>query len=209
MLPLSRLFAGFAGVFYVPKYITKGIQLRNLWSLWNLALSAFSILGASRTVPHLVNALRTEGFVHTVCTPPETWYLRGATGFWVTLFIFSKIPELLDTVFLVLQNKEVIFLHWFHHVTVLLYCWHAFISDTATGLWFCASRARVKSNPRPSIVDDKTECAASRAPSREGCPPQACLGVASARKLRRAATSFQLAAAARSLASLSLGGSRP
>jgi hypothetical protein len=26
-------------------------------------------------------------------------------------------------VFLVLQKKPVIFLHWFHHVTVLLYCW--------------------------------------------------------------------------------------
>jgi elongation of very long chain fatty acids protein 6 len=77
------------------------------------------------------------------------------------MFIFSKIPELMDTVFLVLQKKpvrstrtpphtavhhdaqltahlapQVIFLHWFHHVTVLLYCWHAYVAGTAPGLWF-------------------------------------------------------------------------
>ena len=33
------------------------------------------------------------------------------------LFIYSKIPELMDTVFLVLQKKRVIFLAWFHHTT--------------------------------------------------------------------------------------------
>ena len=66
-------------------------------------------------------------------------------GFWVTLFIYSKIPELIDTVFLVLQRKPVIFLHWFHHVTVLLYCWHAFVNWTASGLWFVAMNFSVHS----------------------------------------------------------------
>ena len=31
--------------------------------------------------------------------------------------LISKIPELVDTAFLVIQKKPVIFLHWFHHVT--------------------------------------------------------------------------------------------
>lgn len=44
-------------------------------------------------------------------------YNNGACGLWVGLFIYSKIPELLDTVFLVLQKKRVIFLAWFHHTT--------------------------------------------------------------------------------------------
>jgi len=61
------------------------------------------------------------------------------------MFIFSKIPELVDTVFLVLQKKEVIFLHWFHHVTVLMYCWHAYITPTATGLWFASINYSVHS----------------------------------------------------------------
>ena len=77
-----------------------------------------------------------EGFQFTVCTDPQSWYLDGPVGLWVGLFIFSKIPELLDTAFLVLQQKRVIFLHWFHHCTVMLYCWHAYHNKVAPGLWF-------------------------------------------------------------------------
>ena len=36
------------------------------------------------------------------------------------------------------QRKKVIFLHWFHHTTVLLYCWHAFHHEIAPGIWFAA-----------------------------------------------------------------------
>ena len=54
------------------------------------------------------------------------------------LFIFSKIPELFDTAFIVLGKKKLIFLHWYHHVTVLLYCWHSYGTRNAAGLWFIA-----------------------------------------------------------------------
>ena len=67
-------------VFYVPSYMGKPFQLRNLWSAWNLILSCFSILGAMRTVPHLYRALMKEGFTFTVCAEPESWYLKGVTG---------------------------------------------------------------------------------------------------------------------------------
>ena len=101
-----------------------------MWAFWNLLLSLFSFAGVCRTVPYLLYHLNKEGFYYTTCQDSKDWFLRhdepNPVGFWVTLFIYSKIPELLDTVFLVLQKKDVIFLHWFHHVTVLLYCWHAF-----------------------------------------------------------------------------------
>lgn len=50
-----------------------------------------------------------------------------------------------DTVFLVLRKREVIFLHWFHHVTVLLYCWHAYHHSVAAGLWFATMNYSVHS----------------------------------------------------------------
>ena len=62
----------------------------------------------------------------------------GAVGLWVCLFIYSKFPELLDTAFLVIQRKKVIFLHWFHHTTVLMYCWHAYHNTVSQGIWFAA-----------------------------------------------------------------------
>ncbi|GET87098.1 fatty acid elongase, putative [Leishmania tarentolae] len=52
---------------------------------------------------------------------------------------------MLDTAFLVFQKKPVIFLHWYHHVTVMLYCWHAWMASTSNGLWFVCMNYSVHS----------------------------------------------------------------
>lgn len=35
--------------------------------------------------------------------------------------------ELGDTLFLVFRGKTVPFLHWYHHVTVLYFCWLGYV----------------------------------------------------------------------------------
>lgn len=42
-------------------------------------------------------------------------------------FNLSKFAELLDTLFLILKHpdRKVPFLHWYHHVTVLLFVWYS------------------------------------------------------------------------------------
>jgi len=30
------------------------------------------------------------------------------------------------------------FLHWYHHITVLLFCWHSYAVTSSTGLYFVA-----------------------------------------------------------------------
>jgi len=114
----------------------KPFGLNNTLALWNLFLSVFSTYGAVRTVPHMLYRIATVSFESTVCETPVSAYGAGACGLAVQLFIISKLPELIDTVFIVLRKKPLIFLHWYHHVTVLLYCWNAYVTESGAGLYF-------------------------------------------------------------------------
>jgi len=116
----------------------KPFDLRTPLALWNLFLATFSFMGSVRTVPFLLNTIYRRGVYNSVCAEPRPHYGHGPVGLWVTLFIFSKVPELVDTLFIVLRKKPLIFLHWYHHITVLLFCWHAFATQSSSGLYFVA-----------------------------------------------------------------------
>ena len=110
--------------------------LRHSFGLWNLGLSLFSFYGVSRTVPQLLHYISTMSFHDTVCTAPTVSYGHGVCGLAVQLFIFSKIPELLDTLFLALKGADIGLLQWYHHSTVLAFCWHSYITESGYGLYF-------------------------------------------------------------------------
>jgi hypothetical protein len=116
----------------------EAVRCKNAWAIWNLLLSLFSLAGFLRTFPHLVYFGSKWGYYASVCAPAETSFGQGAAGLWTMLFIFSKVPELVDTAFLILTKKRVDFLHWYHHFTVLLYCWHSYATRSSAGLYFVA-----------------------------------------------------------------------
>ena len=57
----------------------------------------------------------------------------------------SSFSELLDTFFIVIHKKPLIFLHWYHHVSVLLYCWHSYVYKAPAGILFCVMNYTVHS----------------------------------------------------------------
>lgn len=114
------------------------MDLKRLLGAWNGFLAIFSFIGAVRVVPHLFLMLYSQGFEYTLCRAGHISYGSGAPGFWVCAFIWSKYFELIDTVFLVIRKKSVIFLHWYHHCSVLLYCWHSYVWEMPTGVYFVA-----------------------------------------------------------------------
>lgn len=111
---------------------------RGILSFWNLGLSLFSFIGAFRTIPQLMHNLTYMSLRDNLCRDPEETYGTGSSGLWVQLFVLSKFPELFDTFFIVIHKKPLIFLHWYHHITVLLYCWQSYVTTSPSGIFFVA-----------------------------------------------------------------------
>lgn len=110
-------------------------KLRGILCLWNTLLATFSIMGACRTVPEFLHTLTQHGLYHSVCVPSFIEQDK-VSGFWTFMFVLSKLPELGDTVFIVLRKQPLIFLHWYHHITVLLYSWFSYTEYTSSARWF-------------------------------------------------------------------------
>lgn len=110
-------------------------KLRPLLATWSGILAAFSILGAYRALPDLVYTWQRYSFHHTVCHPG---YYYGVTGFWSVCFVLSKAYELGDTAFIVLRKQPLVFLHWYHHITVMVFVFQSYSEHSAPGRWFFA-----------------------------------------------------------------------
>mmetsp|Transcript_62371 Transcript_62371/g.184556 ORF Transcript_62371/g.184556 Transcript_62371/m.184556 type:complete len:250 (-) Transcript_62371:227-976(-) len=137
-VPILACFLYGAFIILGQKYFKnrEPLKWRKALAFWNLSLSAFSWVGMARTLPQLLHNLYHLSLRDNMCTNPEITFGSGSTGLWVQLFILSKFPELFDTMFIVVHKKPLIFLHWYHHITVLLYCWHSYVTTSPSGLFF-------------------------------------------------------------------------
>lgn len=119
------------------------MKLRIPLILWNSALAVFSIMGFLRVLPEFLYTWRTFGFQHTIC---NNSYLKvKPAAFWIYLFVLSKTPELVDTLFLVLKKQKLIFLHVYHHATVLIFAWFVYAYSVGAARWFCTMNFGVHS----------------------------------------------------------------
>lgn len=110
-------------------------KLRRALCCWSAALSLFSFWAMYRIYPIAYRMMYLGGLQHAVCD--TTSYIgSGGGGLWAFLFPLSKLPELVDTVFIILRKQKMVFLHWYHHVTVFIYCWFSYAFPISTGIWF-------------------------------------------------------------------------
>ncbi len=98
-------------------------KIKKVSLVWNICLSSYSFISFLYFISKLKRNLYLDhySFTKIICVHDTNNYL-GAGGFWIYMFTLSKIFELGDTVILVLKNpkRKLSFLHWYHHVTVLL-----------------------------------------------------------------------------------------
>ena len=138
--PLVPMTATLAYLAMLAMPIVRPWNVRGCMVAWNIALAAFSIYGASITVPDVLynnkyGALAVS-LEQSVCYTDGYW--NGTVGVWIFLFVYSKLVELVDTLWLVLTKREAGFLHVYHHISVLWYCWYSYAIRSPTGLWFAS-----------------------------------------------------------------------
>ncbi|XP_005725812.1 elongation of very long chain fatty acids protein 6-like [Pundamilia nyererei] len=143
----SFIFSGlYAAIVFGGQHFMRERQRLNLRPplvLWSLSLAIFSIVGAVRTGAYMLHVLANDGFKQSVCD--NSFYSSPLTKFWAYAFALSKAPELGDTVFIVLRKQRLIFLHWYHHITVLLYSWYTYKDQLAGSGWFMTMNYMVHS----------------------------------------------------------------
>lgn len=113
----------------------KAFNLRRPLCMWSTLLGSFSLFAMTRVVFLAPQMVYLGGWRHAFC---DTWAYVGSgrCGLWAFLFPLSKLPELVDTAFIILRKQKLSFLHVFHHVSVFIYCWYSYAYPISTGIWF-------------------------------------------------------------------------
>ena len=75
-----------------------------------------------RVVPERWYVVCTHGWVHSVCALES---YTGPVALWRScLFVLSKIALLGDSMFIILRKQDLSVLHWWHHISTLVYTWY-------------------------------------------------------------------------------------
>lgn len=125
------------------KNLNLKLKLNKLFFLWNISLSIFSFIGTLILVPNLIDIIYNNSFNYSICY--ESYKNYPMVSRFAYYFIISKIFELIDTIFIALKSSNIIFLHWWHHLITLIYCWESGILSRPSGLWFCTMNYTVHS----------------------------------------------------------------
>uniref|UniRef100_A0A183BP92 Elongation of very long chain fatty acids protein n=1 Tax=Globodera pallida TaxID=36090 RepID=A0A183BP92_GLOPA len=112
----------------------KPFGLQGPLAIWNAILAVFSIAGFVFITPTFFRVISQKGIQYTYTQINEI-HTDKTAGYWCFLWCVSKIPELIDTLFIVLRKKPLMFMHWYHHTLTGWFAFVTFYEDNAYMVW--------------------------------------------------------------------------
>jgi len=151
-IPLALSALAYLPLVFVGQKLMKTKQPYNfslILAAWNFLLGAGSALAGYYVISTLFHRIIETNFSISEITCDKLCYIQHAsTSRWVFFFNLSKVFEFVDTWFLILRKKPIVFLHYYHHIATFLYCWYAnqnMRGVNCGGWWFAAMNLFVHS----------------------------------------------------------------
>jgi hypothetical protein len=104
------------------------LKLNALFQLHNLFLTTVSGVLLVLLFEQVFPIVYEHGIFHAVCSP-KAWYQKVVTIYYLNYLI--KYVEFVDTFFLVVKKKKIIFLHSYHHGATALLCYIQLNGETS------------------------------------------------------------------------------
>ncbi|KAF8373385.1 hypothetical protein PRIPAC_79814, partial [Pristionchus pacificus] len=114
-------------IFALKKWMQDREPFKLQWPVaaWNFTIALVSGVCAAVMTPEFVRNLYELGFSATLCTAREETF-SGTRGLALFVLLFARLPEFIDTIFIVLKKQPLLFIHYYHHALTLCFAWSTY-----------------------------------------------------------------------------------